>query len=145
MKVDATTRQQKTQEALAGRIMPSESVCRRNTLSKSVVWNNTKLIEFAKLNSFIFLIDCFYFHFTFHFFIFLCFFFSIGKTAFNFIWKIKILKQKIKHKLTFIFIEKIVFLKFFCVIFLQFLCENVWLIEFFFVFLWFSLKNLHVI
>ena len=61
--------QQKTQKAMAGWIMPSESVCRRNTLSKSVVWNNTKLMEFAKLNSFKFLIDCFCFHFSFIFYL----------------------------------------------------------------------------
>ena len=59
----------------------------------------------------------FLFSFSFPFFLFLCFF-SIGKTAFNFIWKNqKFEKKKIKHKLTFIFIEKIVFLNFFCVIF----------------------------
>ena len=144
MKLDATTRQQRTQKAMVGGIMPSESVCRRNTLSKSVVWNNTKLIEFAKLNSFIFLIDCFYFHFLSLFFFFFVSF-QLEKLHSISFEKSKILKQKIKHKLTFIFIEKIVFLNFFCVIFLQFLFEKVWLIQFFFDFLWFSLKNLHVI
>ena len=123
-----------------------ECLQEKHTLKKCCLkQHKTDRVCEAQLFQIFNLLFLFSFYLSFFHFSLFCFFFSIGKTAFNFIWKIKNLKQKIKHKLTFIFIEKIIFLKFFCVIFLQFLCENVWLIQFFFDFLWFSLKNLHVI